>query len=186
MTRLRLFLTLFLVLVMAGPALAHKLKVFATVEGGDVTGYAFFVGGGRAQNSGWQATGAAGKVMATGTTSTEGVFRFTPPAPVTADITITVNTGEGHMASATVKAARFGAAEAAPAPAGNEAGTPTVAAPPAPAVDQIEAAVQRQVGPLLERIEEMDARIRFTDIMSGLFLIIGLAGIGLWARARRP
>ena len=49
----------------------------------------------------------------------------------------------------------------------------------------VEAAVQRQVEPLLERIEQMDDRLRFTDILSGIFLIIGLVGIGLWARARR-
>ena len=49
----------------------------------------------------------------------------------------------------------------------------------------VESAVQRQVEPLLERIEQMDNRLRFTDIMSGIFLIIGLAGIGLWARGRK-
>ena len=48
----------------------------------------------------------------------------------------------------------------------------------------IEAAVQHQVAPLLERIEAMDDRLRLTDVMSGIFLIVGLAGIGLWARSR--
>jgi nickel transport protein len=31
----------------------------------------------------------------------------------------------------------------------------------------------------------MDDRLRFTDVMSGIFLIVGLAGIALWARGRR-
>jgi nickel transport protein len=56
---------------------------------------------------------------------------------------------------------------------------------PEASADLVEAAVQRQVAPLLERIEMMDDRLRFTDVMSGIFLIIGLAGIGLWARGRR-
>ena len=49
----------------------------------------------------------------------------------------------------------------------------------------VEAAVQRQVEPLLERIEAMDSRLRYTDMMSGLFLIAGLAGMVLWALGRK-
>ncbi len=58
--------------------------------------------------------------------------------------------------------------------------TPAVSA--SETADLVSAAVQRQVEPLLERIEQMDARMRFTDIISGIFLIVGLAGMGLWAR----
>ena len=36
------------VLVLPLPALAHKLKVFAAVEGGDIVGSAYFAGGGKA------------------------------------------------------------------------------------------------------------------------------------------
>src|SRR5690606_18357004 len=48
---------LFLILSVAAasPAAAHKLKVFATVDGDAVTGYAFFVGGGRAAWAPWTA-----------------------------------------------------------------------------------------------------------------------------------
>ncbi len=45
-------------------------------------------------------------------------------------------------------------------------------------------AVQREIAPLEERLEALDSRLRFVNILSGVFLIIGLAGIGLWARAR--
>ena len=38
---------------------------------------------------------------------------------------------------------------------------------------------------LLERIEAMDSRLRYTDMMSGLFLIAGLAGMVLWALGRK-
>ncbi|WP_246161855.1 hypothetical protein [Segnochrobactrum spirostomi] len=49
----------------------------------------------------------------------------------------------------------------------------------------MDAAVQRQIEPLMEQIEAMDSRLRFTDVISGLFLILGLAGMGLWANGRR-
>jgi nickel transport protein len=38
---------------------------------------------------------------------------------------------------------------------------------------------------VLARIEEMDARLRFADVLSGLFFILGLAGMALWALGRR-
>ena len=63
----RALLPLAALLALALPAQAHKLKVFATVEGDRVTGYAFFVGGGRAQGTDWRATGADGTEIATAT-----------------------------------------------------------------------------------------------------------------------
>jgi nickel transport protein len=187
----RLVLALALVLAAAAPAAAHKLKVFATVEGDAVTGYAFFVGGGRARGTPWTAK-TEDAALASGTTDDEGRFRFTPPQPVTTAITVTVDTREGHIASATLPASRFAGAVAVapaapppPAPGAPPAAEETPAAPPPDTAALVEAAVQRQVEPLLERIEEMDSRLRSTDILSGIFLIVGLAGIGLWARGRK-
>lgn len=180
------------------PAAAHKLKVFATVEGDAVKGYAFFVGGGRAQQVSWVAKGADGRAVATGATDDEGRFSFAVPPPPVPDITITVDTHEGHIASATLPATRFeGAAPLAPpAPAAagaQESNAPSASASPAPApgltsqqtAALVDAAVQRQIEPLMEQIEAMDSRLRFTDVISGLFLILGLAGMGLWASGRR-
>nr|WP_321460944.1 cobalamin biosynthesis protein CbiL [uncultured Cohaesibacter sp.] len=198
---IRLFLIAVTALALfANPAAAHKLKVFAATKGEEVTGYAFFIGGGRAQGTSWTAKNAAGSVLAEGTTDDQGQYAFAPPSPVQSDITITVNTHEGHIASTTIPASRFGGTEptlraqsaahtaARTSPAGSPAETPSSGQPIFAAPDlqpMIEAAVQRQVEPLLERIEQMDSRMRFTDILSGIFLIIGLAGIGLWARSRR-
>lgn len=194
----RIPLALALLIALASPAAAHKLKVFATVAGAEVTGYAFFVGGGRAQGTGWVAQDATGATLAEGKTDAEGRYRFTPPAGA-GDITVIVNTEEGHIAQAVLPAARLeGRAEAAgsgsagPAAGASLAAAGVVTAAPAtPARDDaalaalVEAAVQRQIEPLQEQIEAMDARLRLTDVMSGIFLIIGLAGIGLFLRGRR-
>lgn len=193
MTRLLALALLALSLTLAGPAHAHKLKVFATVEAGAIRGYAFFIGGGRAQNTPWVAQDAAGARIAAGTTDDDGRFAFALPARPQGDVTVAVDTHEGHIASATVAATRFGP----PAPA-TPATRPAVPPPNADVTADVpasmdarlpalvEAAVQRQVEPLMEQIEQMDSRLRFTDVLSGLFLIIGLAGMALWARGRRP
>ena len=190
----RLLIALFVVLACASPAAAHKLKLFAAIEGDTIAGYAFFIGGGRAQDTPWQARDESGKLLGEGRTGPEGEFRLTVPEPLASDITITVNTQEGHMAAKTLEVARYGtpasalSAEAVSSDAAAQTAVESQAAP-VPAVPDmaalVEAAVQRQVTPLLERIEEMDSRLRYADIMSGIFLIVGLAGIGLWARGRR-
>ena len=180
---IRLLLPLLLALAFAGPAQAHKLKVFATVEGGEVTGYAFFIGGGRAAGAVWTAKDPAGTALASGTTDGEGRFAFPVPQPPV-DATVTVDTREGHVAAAILPASRFGGAAAplppvdGPAPAVEAEGEARLAA-------LVEAAVQRQVTPLMERIEQMDDRLRLADVMSGIFLILGLAGMALWAKGQR-
>ena len=211
---IRILALLVLVLATLGPAQAHKLKVFATVEGASVKGYAFFVGGGRAQDTPWIAKDATGASFAEGKTDDDGRFVFDVPAHISSDVTVTVDTHEGHIASATLPIDRFDhaspppdasppvpdAASAAPAtpatPATGASGsTQTVSAekPPSQAASitsaqiaaLVDVAVQRQIAPLMEQIEQMDSRLRFTDVLSGLFLILGLAGMGLWVYGRR-
>ncbi|MBO1075531.1 cobalamin biosynthesis protein CbiL (plasmid) [Roseomonas marmotae] len=167
-----------------GTAQAHKLKVFATVEGGVVRGYAFFIGGGRAAATPWIAHGATGGEIASGETDAEGRFDFRAPPPAS-EVTVTVDTREGHIASASLPAARFGGA----APAGGTSDPAADGRPAAvtqqPVAVMVEEAVQHQLTPLMERIEQLDARLRFTDMVSGVFLILGLAGMAIWARGRR-
>lgn len=180
---IRLLLPLLLALAFAGPAQAHKLKVFATVEGGEVTGYAFFIGGGRAAGAVWTAKNPAGTALASGTTDGEGRFAFSVPQPPV-DATVTVDTREGHVAAATLPASRFGGATA-PLPPVDGPAAVREAQGDARLAALVEAAVQRQVTPLMERIEQMDDRLRLADVMSGIFLILGLAGMALWAKGRR-
>ncbi|MBZ4023113.1 cobalamin biosynthesis protein CbiL [Rhodobacter sp. TJ_12] len=182
-----LLLSLIFALCAASPAAAHGMKVFAKVVGGEVSGYGFFIGGGRPQGVHWSA--AMGQTaLAEGQTDATGGFAFVAPAQITAPVTITMNTGDGHIAQATLGPERFGAppppaaAKAAPA---NSPALSSSAPPQGDIAAVVEAAVAREVAPLMERLEQLDARMRMTDLMSGIFLIIGLAGIGLWARGRR-
>lgn len=175
---LRFGLALILSLVLSGPALAHKLRVFATVTGTEMSGYAFFVGGGRPRGVPVTIHDGTGAVVHETHTDDEGGFAWTVAAP--GDYTVTVNAEDGHAASATISAARFTGGPAAAAPVA----TTAPAAAPSPDT-AIAIAVQRGIRPLLERIEAMDNRLRLTDAISGIFLILGAAGGILWLRGRK-
>lgn len=182
MIRLALLL---LLLLAPGLAAAHGVRLFATVEGQEVVGYGFFIGGGRPEGARWRAE-AGGEVLAEGRTDAQGGFRL--PAPGAGPLTLTLDTGDGHVAELTLGPGRFGApAAAAPAPA-PAATAPADAAPaPAPAPDTaaLEAALARQIAPLSAQIAELETRLRLTDLVAALCLIFGLAGLALWARGAR-
>jgi len=182
MKRLALLLA---ALVFATPASAHRLKLFATLEGDVISGYAFFVGSGRAHGAAISIKDQSGKEVATLTTDDAGAYSWKAPAPQS--YRLTANTGDGHVADAVIDAARFGGA-AAEEP---EIGPAETEAAPATAVSQaqieraVDVAVARQLRPLMEAYEAAEGRTRFNDIMGGVGMIIGLAGLALWASARR-
>jgi len=183
----------------SAPAAAHSLKLFVTVDGMVVSGHGFFVGGGRPQGVAVKIRDADGRDLYDGRTDANGAFAWTAPAP--AAYTVLLDTGDGHFTRAEVAADRFVGGGPAPAPAGpaatpepakpNGMQPPVVAASPGSGVSagEIEAAVDRalarRLGPLVEAQERSESRLRFADIMGGIGMIVGLAGLGAWAMARR-
>lgn len=172
----RILIALALVLL-APMAQAHALRVFAADNGQEIYGYGFFIGGGRPVGAEWVAKDSQGTIIASGQTGPDGEFSL----PRTASpVTIVVNSGDGHLAQTTLGGTSL---PASPPPSG---AIPFVRDTQATYDQQaIDTAIAQQMAPLLDRIEQMDTRMRLTDMMSGLFLIIGLVGIGLWARGRR-
>ncbi|WP_194097236.1 cobalamin biosynthesis protein CbiL [Marivivens aquimaris] len=144
-----------ILLTLGTAAQAHKLGVFATAEGDTISGYGFFVGGGNPANVPWTAT-SNGNEIATGETDDEGRFSFNRTTD--AAIEVTIDTEEGHISSATIEAAT--------------------------AETDINAQIERAIQPLREDILRLENRLRFMDILSAVFLIIGLTGMALWARGR--
>lgn len=182
---------------------AHRLKLFASVEDGVVKGYGFFIGGGRPHDAQLLIRNKAGVELYRGPAGRDGSFTFRPAAA--ADLVLTIDAGDGHVADTHIAANRFpeggtldavGAAQAAgeaPAPAAvlADTGSPgTGATGPreelAALVDRsVDRAVSRQITPLLEAYAEADGRARFNDVVSGIAVIIGMAGLLLWGRARQ-
>jgi nickel transport protein len=179
-------LALLLLMAAMSPAAAHRLKLFATVEAGAIVGYAFFVGGGRPAMAMLLVRDANGTEVHRGGTDAAGAFRWQPPAVAT--YRLVVHAGDGHSASTTITADRLGGVASPPALAAPvtdlaPAGAPCAAGDLAALVD---AAVARQVAPLLEAHAAAEARLRFNDVVGGIGMILGLGGIWAWAAARRP
>lgn len=178
----RLILALLVLAATAGPAAAHRLKLFATIEDGRIAGYAFFIGGGRPEGATVVIRGADGQELYRGATDAEGRFAWTPPAAGT--FIVTADSRDGHVAEVRLGTGRFTPLPSpAPSPAPDQAAMPTTdTAAIETAVDR---AVARQIRPLLEAYDEAEGRLRFNDIMGGIGMIIGLAGAALWATSRR-
>lgn len=183
----------------SAPVAAHSLKLFVTVDGMVVSGHGFFVGGGRPQGVAVKIRDADGRDLYDGRTDANGAFAWTAPAP--AAYTVLLDTGDGHFTRAEVAADRFVGGGAAPAAISStlgsttpSAGTPVAGTPVAVAAAtvsavEIEAAVDRALArrlqPLVDAQERSEARLRFADIMGGIGMIVGLAGLGAWGMARR-
>lgn len=191
-------LTLLAVAFAPFSAEAHRLRIFATVEAGEVVGYAYFVGGARARGALVVFSDAKDRELHRAKADEKGAFRWRPPAPLS--LKVTVDTGEGHKASVMLPATRF--SEAGDAPAANtaiasargsdaaDAFATRASAELSPEIAaalerRVEEAVARQIRPLLEAYEAAEARLRFNDIVGGIGMIIGVAGAALWVAARR-
>ncbi len=159
--------------LLAAPAQAHKLKVFATAEGTDIVGSAYFAGGDKAVGLPGRILGADGSLVATFATGPDGTFRQGVAARM--DHTVAVESDDGHAAQFTIPAAEFPPSlpqgKAAAAPAGDAAA--------------LEAAIARQIRPLREQLDAYEERIRLHDLMGGIGTIFGLFGCWAWLRSRR-
>ena len=150
-------------------AMAHRVNVFAWLDGNTVQVQAGFYRKKPARQaavtvlSGSEADGGTASVLLTGVTDANGTFSFPLPAEAREHgMTIRVNAGQGHQNEWRMKAAEFGAAQTQ---ATNVA--PSPAAPPQPAL----------------RPDDDGPRLR--DIVGGLGWIVGLVGIGMAVHARR-
>ena len=180
----RLLISVFALSLMMSGAEAHRLKLFATLEDGTISGYAFFVGSGRAQDADLRITDANGKEVAALRTDAKGAYSWKAPSVQT--YRLVANTGDGHVADTTIDAKRFtGLSADAPDAADEDESAPAGSISAAQIERIVDAAVARQMRPLIEAYEAAEGRTRFNDIMGGIGMIIGLAGLSLWAQARR-
>ena len=199
-----------LLALMSQPALAHKLKVFAQTEGDWIRGRAYFVGGAGAGGARVEVQDSEGRVLAELTPADDGSFAYRALAPV--EHRLVARTGDGHGARWTIAAETLQGAFSPPTtpPAADQSDDsgppPTRTQPPAdipapqvpldhdpvapqtfdPAlIGAIEQALARQTHPLAERLNALEERVRFQDVLGGIGYILGLTGLALWWRCRR-
>lgn len=205
-------MALCLVLVGAPFASAHRVNIFAFVDGDAVQVECGFNRSQKVKQGTVEVFDAAtGAKLLQGATDGNGVFRF----PVTAelreaghDLNIRIIAGEGHQndwtvsadelaASGTPKAVAVAAAETAPTtPAAGQAAPSASSASPVAAVSGgatpaeieriVDAALDAKLSPIKRMLaEQTEAGPNLRDIIGGIGWIFGLIGIAAYLR-RRP
>lgn len=181
-------------------AWAHKVNVFAYVEGDTVVTESYFNDGRKCRDSTIEVFDEQGKKLLEGTTDTEGMFSFRPP--VRANLLIRLTASMGHGAEYTIQASELPggapedtalekASETPPAdiseePAAEPVETSVQASPTMADIERaIDTALARQLKPIRRAIEESKDRQRFSDIVGGIGYIIGLMGLVLYFCSRQ-
>lgn len=116
-----LFLLLVFALLTSGPALAHRVNIFAYVEGNEIVAECSYSKSKRVRHGAIEVRDAVtGRMLLQGTTDEEGLFRFPVPDQARktgADLRILLQAGEGHQNEWIVEAAEFMDAPVPRAPA---------------------------------------------------------------------
>ena len=195
------YLMLFLMLS-SDTALAHKVTVFAWVEGDTILGESKFSGGKKVQNSEIIVWDLNGKELLRTRTNKKGEFSFPIPAKTTLRVELVA--GMGHKAEWTIPLEDIDETAAAQSP--RDAGPP----PPEPAGNTDSGQAAHQAAPIdpakLEAIVEkavtkaLDKKITpltkmvadlaqkgpaMNEIIGGIGYIFGLMGVAIYFSSRK-
>ncbi len=179
---------------------AHKVNMFAFVEGDQVFVEGYFSDGKRAQNSTVIVYDENGKELLQGETTHEGNFSFQVPAAK--ELLITLNAGMGHKTEYLLtKEELAGAfpgdtgATANTAETSQEAGAGAAtrgssgASRTGQGVAVNDLAIRRAVGqailPLMRSVSALEERSSFSDIIGGIGFIVGIGGLFFYFKARK-
>lgn len=185
-------------------AQAHKVNVFAALDGNMIVGKVYFSGGGLAEDVDVEVASQDGLKLATVKTSSKGEFIFVPKMKDTQYI-FTVDTGDGHAARTTVAVGsvtlQAGAVKpprppslaqlkVAPGTAAQAIQQQAMAQQPIAIDPEIIAEVvsvelSKQLRPLTERIDRYESGVRMGNVIGGIGFILGIAGVAAFLLARR-
>jgi len=189
------------------PAWAHKVTIFAYVEGDTVFTQSKFSGGKRAKNATVLVYDKEGNQLLEGATDENGEFSFKVPKKT--DLKIVLKASMGHRGEWTIPEEEItgvadtsgtGAAENEAATAMHEepsvAVTKADAESPATAValglsreefeQLVDKALDRKLAPILTMLtDSLDRGPKMSDVIGGIGYIFGLVGVGLYFSTRR-
>ena len=183
-------------------ALAHKVNVFAYVEGGEVITESYFNDGRKCRDSTIEVFDTQGNKLAEGKTDAEGRFSFRPS--IRTDLLIRLTASMGHQAEYTVPAADLPASLPAKTEAGEgiaeephehkhpesttimpEDSSAEKALSPTDIEQVVDRAVARQLAPIRRAMEESRKQRRISDVIGGIGYIVGLMGLVMYFRSKR-
>lgn len=94
------------IFLFAGPALAHKVNIFAYVENGKIQIESYFPDGKAVEQGGIEVLDSQGQKVAEGVTDKEG--KCVLPIPKKDDLTLVINASMGHRATFQLKKSELG------------------------------------------------------------------------------
>ncbi|WP_404426664.1 hypothetical protein [Thalassospira australica] len=192
-----------------GNAQAHSLHVFAMGSGDVIDGYAYFGGGVRPHDAEIQLLDGTDRVIFAGKTNDQGEFKLR--VSHRQDYVIEANSGDGHIASFKINGNEL----SDHLPSGNEdinidvsqidtassfqsektrTSSTTIAMDRSNAMitlsrdeldSLVDAAVSRHFRPLREQLVAYEDKVRFSDLLGGIGVIVGIFGAFAWFQAAR-
>ena len=188
---------------LAGSAAAHKVTVFAWVEGNMVYTQSKFAGGRKAKNAAVEVYDQAGKKLLEGKTDEQGEFSF--PAPGKMEMKVVLVAGTGHQGEWVIPESDFADMADAPAQTEPEPSAAVVSTTAAPMetgnqtaaaacvtreeVRQIvDAALDKKLRPIsmaVHKLNDPDHAPSVSDIAGGIGYILGLVGVASYVHSRR-
>jgi nickel transport protein len=187
-----------LVLLAAATARAHRVNIFAWVEGDTIFVECKFPDGTKVHEGVIRVLDSAGKELLNGKTNDRGEFSFKIPKPD--DLNIVLDAGMGHRADWPLSKQDLMAAGSvtetlSTSPSAPKTGAPqlvakepaSVGASPLPAgIDQaIAKALDKKLAPMMKMLAEMhEQKVRLTDVLGGIGYIIGLVGVAAYFKRK--
>ena len=188
----------------AHSAFAHRVSVFAWVDGDRIYLETKFAGGRPVKSGKVVVTDPQGVELLTGVTNDEGEFSF--KIPERTDLKIVLIAGQGHQAEWTVRKAEMGDLPAGTVSAAgvekpeaaaqkNAAGKITAAGEPAAPrtgmkPEELEAVIEtvldRKLKPITRMLADLEQKgPSIKDIFAGIGYIFGLVGVAAYVQSRK-
>ena len=189
---------------------AHRVVVFAWIEGDMVYTQSKFPGGARVSNGAITVYDETGRALLTGKTDDQGEFSFPLPALQSpSELKVVLNAGMGHQGYWVLKREEVGRALGLEVPSGvstvggekdaavqsGPTRTPSAvleADMPCPLDEKalkriVEAAVDRKLSPVMDMLISIreESAIGLDDVVAGLGYIFGLTGLLAWFYSRK-
>ncbi len=178
---------------------AHRVTVFAWVEGDTVFTESKFSGGKRVTNGAIEVYDLVGKKLLEGRTDNAGKYSF--KTPVKTGMKIVLEAGMGHRAEWALTRNDFDESPdnnmdanlsgQTSGSSSKDAILPATAVPAAGSADieaTMEKVLDKKLKPLIGRLNNLERQSddpTFTDILGGLGYIMGLVGIAAYVHSRR-
>jgi nickel transport protein len=177
------------ILTLSTQVWAHKVNVFAWVEGDMVFVEGYYPGGKKAQNSPVEVYNVEGVKLLEGRTNEKGEFSFKIPAKE--DLRIVLTAGVAHKNDFIITAAELGLSESL-SDAPDTKISEKVAAPSSATVDMgqlevmIDQALDRKLKPVIQLIRNTRKEgPGVTEIVGGIGYILGLFGLLMYFKSRK-